>query len=65
MKEKAERNKHEANAAKEMAELSEAGDSLEKEFEDLCHISASREVQAKLAAMKAKMGQTGGQTAQG
>jgi phage shock protein A len=63
MKEKAERSKYEANAAKEMAEMSENSDSLEKEFEDLGASSASSDVQAKLAAMKAKMGQGGASSA--
>ena len=59
MKEKAERNRYEANAAKEMADMSENSDSLEKEFEDMSSSVASSDVQAKLAAMKAKMGQGG------
>ena len=56
MKAKAENNKYEADAAKEMAEEINGSGSLEKEFESLGTTSASSEVQAKLAAMKAKMG---------
>jgi phage shock protein A len=62
MKAKAENNKFEAAAAKEMAEDS-SGDKLEREFEDLGATTASSDVQAKLAAMKAKMG--GGASQQG
>lgn len=57
MKAKAERNKHEAAAAKEMAESSNGESSLEKEFEDLEVNTASGDIQDKLAAMKARMGQ--------
>ncbi len=56
MKAKAERSSFEADAAQEMADSS-GGDSLEKEFEGLGTTSASDDVAAKLAAMKAKMGQ--------
>lgn len=55
MKAKAERASHEAEAAQEMAETV-GGDSLEKEFESISTPSASAEVQAKLDALKAKMG---------
>jgi phage shock protein A len=55
MKAKAERASHEASAAQEMAETG-GGTSLEKEFESLGGTSASADVQAKLDAMKAKMG---------
>jgi phage shock protein A len=57
MKAKAERNKYEASAAKEMAEMAEAPASLEKEFAELKVNTASSDVQAKLAAMKVKMSQ--------
>lgn len=56
MRAKAERSSHEAAAAQEMAD-SASGDSLEKEFESISTPSASAEVQSKLDAMKAKMGQ--------
>jgi phage shock protein A len=56
MKAKAERSAFEADAAEEMADSFEGGDSLEKEFESLGEISASSEVQNKLAALKEKMG---------
>jgi len=56
MKAKAERVGYEADAAAEMAD-SFSGDSLEKEFESLeSSSSGSPDVQAKLAAMKAKIG---------
>ena len=55
MKAKAERASFEADAAQEMADSS-GGDSMEKEFEGLGTTSASDDVAAKLAAMKAKMG---------
>jgi phage shock protein A len=55
MKAKAERASHEAAAAQEMADTG-GGSSLEKEFESLGGTSASADVQAKLDAMKAKMG---------
>ncbi len=55
MKAKAERASHEAAAAQEMADTG-GGNSLEKEFEGLGGSSASADVQAKLDAMKAKMG---------
>ena len=58
MKAKAERNKYEAAAAKEMAETASGKTSLDKEFEELETQTVSSDVQAKLAAMKAKMGQT-------
>lgn len=66
MKAKAENNKYEADAAKEMAE-DLSNDSLEKEFDDLGTSAVSSDVQSKLAAMKAKMGQSGstGQTSNG
>jgi len=56
MKAKAEQQNYEADAAKEMATSFEGGDSLEKEFEDLGSGGASADVQDKLAALKAKMG---------
>lgn len=66
MKAKAERNKYEASAAKEMAEMQEAPKNLEKEFEALKVNSSSSEVQGKLAAMKARMSQAPtGQTLNG
>jgi phage shock protein A len=58
MKNKADRNKYEADAAKEMATVS--GDSLEDEFRSMDTSSStvvSADVNSKLAAMKAKMGQ--------
>ena len=55
MKAKAERATHEAEAAQEMADTV-GGDSLEKEFDAISTPSASAEVQAKLDALKAKMG---------
>ena len=57
MKAKAERASFEADAAQEMADSS-GGDSLEKEFEGLGATNPSDDVAAKLAAMKAKMGQS-------
>ena len=53
MKRKAEKSRYEADA---MEELSEEGSSLEKEFESLGASQASADVQAKLDAMKAKLG---------
>lgn len=60
MKAKAERQGYEADAAKELAEVSTAsGDALEKEFEGLgASSSASTEVNDKLAALKAKLNVT-------
>ncbi|NIA30487.1 MAG: hypothetical protein GWP06_11325 [Actinobacteria bacterium] len=55
MKAKAERASVEADAAQEMADVV-GGDSLEKEFEGLGTTTASADVQAKLAAMKSKIG---------
>jgi len=55
MRAKAERASHEAAAAQEMAD-SVGGDSLEKEFEELGTGSPSADVQAKLDALKAKVG---------
>jgi len=56
MKAKAERQTHEADAAKELADVS-TGDTLEKEFESMGSGSAaSVEVNDKLAALKAKLG---------
>ncbi len=56
MKAKAERTSYEAEAAEEMAELTD-GDGLEKEFSQLESSPAgSAAVQDKLAALKAKMG---------
>lgn len=56
MKAKAERVSFEADAAQEMADTV-GGDSLEKEFEGLGTPAVSDEVQAKLAALKSKVGQ--------
>lgn len=58
MKAKAERQSHEADAAKELAEVSGgSGDALEKEFENMGSSgSASPAVNDKLAALKAKLG---------
>ena len=56
MKAKAERSAFEADAAQEMADTV-GGDTLEKEFEGLGTTSVSDEVQAKLAALKSKVGQ--------
>lgn len=53
MKRKAEKSSYEADA---MEELSDGGSSLEKEFESLEGSTANAEVQAKLDAMKAKLG---------
>ncbi len=53
MKAKALRSSYEADAAEELAE--EAGDSLEKEFEQIGGTAASQSVQDKLAALKAKV----------
>ncbi len=58
MKAKAERSEYEAEAAKEMAESFTGQDSVEKEFEELGSTSASKEVQDKLEALKAKLGKT-------
>ena len=58
MKAKAERTSAEADAAKELAETFEGGDTLEKEFEDLGASSVSPDIQEKLAAMKANLGQS-------
>ena len=57
MKAKAERQSFEADAAKEMADLSTGSTSLEDEFKDL-GTSASADVQAKLDALKSKLGTT-------
>ncbi len=56
LKAKAERSSHEAEAAKELAESFEGGDSLEKEFKELGTSSASIDVQSKLAALKSRVG---------
>jgi phage shock protein A len=55
MKAKAERQSFEADAAKEMADISTSGDSLEDEFKDLGGASDPG-VQAKLDALKNKIG---------
>ena len=55
MKAKAERQGYEADAAKEMA-VSPGGTSLEDEFKSLASGAGSPEVQAKLDALKAKLG---------
>ena len=57
MKAKAERQGYEAEAAKEMADNSGAT-SLEDEFKSLGSSSGSSDVQAKLDALKAKLGTT-------
>ncbi len=58
MKRKAERQTNEAEAAKELADMSNDGkDSLEKEFEDLGASEVSPSIQEKLAQMKAELGQ--------
>ena len=58
MKRKAERQTNEAEAAKELADMSNDGkDSLEKEFEDLGASEVSPSIQDKLAKMKAELGQ--------
>ena len=54
MKAKAERARHEADAAQEMAEM-QGGGKLEAEFEGLGEKSVDGEVQAKLDALKAKL----------
>ena len=56
MKAKAERQAFEAEAAQEMADTV-GGDSLEKEFEGLETAAVPDDVQAKLEAMKSKLGQ--------
>ncbi len=56
LKAKAERSGHEAEAAKELADSFEGGDSLEKEFKELGTTTASIDVQDKLAALKSKVG---------
>lgn len=55
MKAKAERQGYEADAAKEMA-TSPGGTSLEDEFKSLASGAGSPDVQAKLDALKAKLG---------
>lgn len=55
MKAKAERQSYEADAAKELAEVS-TGDALEKEFANMGGSAASVEVNDKLAALKARLG---------
>ena len=55
MKAKAERNEFEAEAAQELSE-NFTGDSLEKQFEELGDTGLSPDVQNKLEAMKAKLG---------
>lgn len=58
MKAKAERQAYEADAAKEMATSFEGGDRLEREFTELGASPVNPAVNEKLAALKAKMGQT-------
>jgi len=58
MKAKAERTAFEADAAKELADTFEGGDSLEKEFQTLGETSSSDDVQNRLAALKEKLGKT-------
>lgn len=55
MRAKAERSTYEADAALELAE-STTGDTLEKEFEQLGAVTADAGVDAKLAALKEKLG---------
>lgn len=55
MKAKAERQSFEADAAKEMADMTDAPNSLEDEFKEL-GTSNSASVQAKLDALKSKLG---------
>lgn len=57
MKAKAERQGYEADAAKEMAENS-AGSTLEDEFKSLGTGAANPDVQAKLDALRSKLGST-------
>ncbi|QQL45677.1 PspA/IM30 family protein [Sulfuriroseicoccus oceanibius] len=57
MKEKAERQGYEADAAKELADVSSGATSLEDEFKDLGG-AANPNVQAKLDALKSKLGAT-------
>ncbi len=56
MKAKAERTAFEADAAKELADTFESGDSLENEFKSLGEVSADSGVQEKLTALKEKLG---------
>ena len=56
LKSRAERNTYQAEAAQELAETFEGGDSLEKEFEEIGDSGVSADIQNKLAALKAKMG---------
>ena len=55
MKEKAERNAHEADAAEEMANEYSGGDALEKEFKEIDSASSNALVADKMAALKAKI----------
>lgn len=55
LKEKAERQGYEADAAKEMAD-SFTGSTLETEFKELASGAGNPDVQAKLDALKAKLG---------
>lgn len=57
MKRKAERQTDEADAAKELAQMSDGKDSLEKEFDELGSSAMSPSIQDKLAKMKAELGQ--------
>ncbi len=64
LKAKTERSTYEADAAKELADSFEGGgDSLEKEFGELGTGQSSIDVQNKLAALKAKLGQGGSKAA--
>ena len=58
MKAKAERSNYEAEAAQEMADSFDGTDTLDKEFADLGDSTASVDVNNKLAALKAKLGQS-------
>ena len=57
LKSRAERDSYEAEAAEELADTFEGGDSLEKEFDQLGSGTVNVDVQNKLNAMKMKLGQ--------
>ncbi len=56
LKAKAERTTYQADAAEELAETFEGGDSLEKEFKEIGGTGVNVDVQNKLDAMRAKLG---------
>lgn len=56
LKSRAERDSYEAEAAEELADTFEGGDSLEKEFDQLGSGNVNVDVQNKLDAMKMKLG---------